>query len=255
MYQAVVFFDLDGTLLNSKKKVPISSLTAIQILKAKKILPVIATGRNLLMVKKIMQVTHISTVISANGSYIQYRKQPLNIIPIPVSVIQRLIAVAKQFNHPLAFQTADQIVLNAKNFLTRRAYLHHSVNPEIKADFFKDHLINFINIFTIDHDQFYQNKFANQLNIVRNSDKCLDVMKSGVSKQLGIKILLQRLNLLKCPTYAFGDGLNDLEMFKEVKHPIAMNNGCQQCKDYAEYITTSNDHDGIERGLRYFNLI
>lgn len=255
MYQAVVFFDLDGTLLNSNKQVVQSSRKAIQELKSKKILPVIATGRNLLMVKNIMQSTKISTVISANGSYIQYQGSSLNTVPIPTHIIKELIKVTKRFHHPLAFQTADQIVLNSKNTLTKQAYVHHSVDPQIDTGFFEERPINFINLFTTDHDQFYQRRFAHQLSIVRNSDKCLDIMKYGVNKQLGIKILLNKLRLLKCPTYAFGDGLNDLEMFKEVQHPVAMANGHQQCKDHAEYVTASNDHNGIAQGLKHFHLI
>ncbi|XIF20119.1 MAG: Cof-type HAD-IIB family hydrolase [Acetilactobacillus jinshanensis] len=54
---------------------------------------------------------------------------------------------------------------------------------------------------------------------MRNSAKCLDVMKAGVNKQLGIQILLKKLELDKVPTYAFGDGLNDIEMFNQVDTP------------------------------------
>ncbi|XIF19792.1 MAG: Cof-type HAD-IIB family hydrolase [Acetilactobacillus jinshanensis] len=68
-----MFFDLDGTLLDSKKRVQSSSLNALDQLRNNHILPVISTGRHLLMVKSIMKTTHIQTVICANGSYIQYK--------------------------------------------------------------------------------------------------------------------------------------------------------------------------------------
>ncbi|WP_249126405.1 HAD hydrolase family protein, partial [Lactiplantibacillus plantarum] len=45
MYQAVVFFDLDGTLMQDDKTVAASSVRAIQQLRANHVLPVIATGR------------------------------------------------------------------------------------------------------------------------------------------------------------------------------------------------------------------
>lgn len=46
MYKAVVFFDLDQTLLNDDKQVPPENVAALKALEANQILPVIATGRN-----------------------------------------------------------------------------------------------------------------------------------------------------------------------------------------------------------------
>ena len=57
------------------------------------------------------------------------------------------------------------------------------------------------------------------------------------------------------PTYAFGDGMNDLEMFLTVDHPIAMANAVDDLKDKAEYITDNNDNDGIAKALQKFGLI
>ncbi|XIF19793.1 MAG: Cof-type HAD-IIB family hydrolase [Acetilactobacillus jinshanensis] len=78
-------------------------------------------------------------------------------------------------------------------------------------------------------------------------------MKSGVSKQLGIKILLKKLGLDGVPTYAFGDGLNDIEMFNQVSHSVAMGNGLKPCKAHAEFITDTNDRDGIYNGKQNKN--
>lgn len=57
MYKAVVFFDLDQTLLNDDKQVPPENVAALKALEANQILPVIATGRNYYELADIMAAT------------------------------------------------------------------------------------------------------------------------------------------------------------------------------------------------------
>ena len=57
------------------------------------------------------------------------------------------------------------------------------------------------------------------------------------------------------PTYAFGDGPNDLEMFQEVDYAIAMGNSCEPLKECAHYVTDAIHEDGIYNALRYLKLI
>jgi hydroxymethylpyrimidine pyrophosphatase-like HAD family hydrolase len=67
--------------------------------------------------------------------------------------------------------------------------------------------------------------------------------------------LLTHLNCSVENTYAFGDGLNDLEMFELVKYPVAMGNAFDIVKKSASYVTTSNDEDGIVNGLQLCGII
>ena len=54
---------------------------------------------------------------------------------------------------------------------------------------------------------------------------------------------------------AFGDSLNDVEMFKHASISIAMGQGNQQLKEMATFITTSIDNDGILNACLHFHLI
>jgi len=83
----------------------------------------------------------------------------------------------------------------------------------------------------------------------------VDVFNHGGSKAFGIQKLLENKNFLDVPTYAFGDGLNDIEMFQLVDHPIAMGNCVEPLKALAEFITDDNNNDGIAKGLNKFGLI
>ncbi len=51
---------------------------------------------------------------------------------------------------------------------------------------------------------------------------------------------------------AFGDGSNDLTMIKAAGFGVSMENGVPELKKMAEYVTRNNDHEGIAFGFRKF---
>ena len=55
--------------------------------------------------------------------------------------------------------------------------------------------------------------------------------------------------------YVFGDGLNDIEMFKCAGTAVAMGNALPEVKKHADIITTHVDEDGVWNGLKQLKLI
>ena len=56
-------------------------------------------------------------------------------------------------------------------------------------------------------------------------------------------------------SYAFGDGLNDLEMIQTVGTGVAMGNAVDEAKAVANYETDRIENDGIVKALKHFELI
>jgi hydroxymethylpyrimidine pyrophosphatase-like HAD family hydrolase len=94
-----------------------------------------------------------------------------------------------------------------------------------------------------------------ELTFIRNTFYCVDVFNKGGSKGNGINELLRTKGFYDVPTYAFGDGMNDFEMFLTVDHPIAMGNAVDELKAQAEFVTDTNNNDGIAKALHKFGLI
>jgi hydroxymethylpyrimidine pyrophosphatase-like HAD family hydrolase len=67
--------------------------------------------------------------------------------------------------------------------------------------------------------------------------------------------MIDRLGFDLKDVYAFGDGLNDLEMLKAVGTGVAMGNGVQEAKALANLVTTDVSEDGIWNGLKELQLI
>ncbi|AKP65456.1 HAD superfamily hydrolase [Levilactobacillus koreensis JCM 16448] len=255
MYHAIVFFDLDGTLFDDNKNVLPASVAAIHEMQQHHILPVIATGRNIFEIQSVLDATNIDAVVSANGSYVQYQGKRLAAANIPRPTLKAITTFANQQGDPVGYFNNQGFRLSQANQDTRDNFKLLRLSAVVDPDWYLDHDINFLNIFNRDKEKDYQREFAGQLTLVRNNPRALDTMVMGVTKQTGIRTLLKTAGLQDVKTYAFGDGLNDLQMFDEVDVPIAMGNGVFQVKNKAAYVTTTNMTDGIVHGLRHFGLI
>ena len=255
MEKSVVFFDLDGTLFDDQKHVLPASIAAIQEMRTHGVLPVIATGRNIFEIQDVLDATGIDNVVSANGSYVQYQGRKLSAAVIPSTVLADLTAFAHQQGDPVGYFNAQGFRLSQANQDTQDNFKLLRLDAVVDPSWYQHHAINFLNVFNRDKGDLYNQEFAGKLSFVRNNPRALDTMVTGVSKQTGIQTFLQEAGLTHAKTYAFGDGLNDLQMFDQVDVPVAMGNGLPEVKAQAAYVTTTNTTDGIVQGLRHFNLI
>ncbi|WDF82408.1 Cof-type HAD-IIB family hydrolase [Lacticaseibacillus pabuli] len=255
MPKAVVFFDLDGTLLRDDKSVAPSCLDAIAELRQHHVLPVVATGRNIFEVENVLKQTQIDTVVSANGSYVQYQGKRLSQAVIPTNLVEDFTDYAKNQGDPIAWFNNEGFALNHETPVTDKNFELLHLHAHVEPLWYKRHRVNFMFVFNFDKEQRYSEHFESKLSLVRNNPRGLDTMLAGVSKATGIKTLLSVAKLAHLPTFGFGDELNDVPMLKLVDHPVVMGNGNPKVKQLAEFVTTSNMTDGIEHGLQHFGLL
>ena len=67
--------------------------------------------------------------------------------------------------------------------------------------------------------------------------------------------LITHLGIPKENTYAFGDGLNDIDMLEYCQHGIAVGNAAKGLKDIADEITDDIAEDGIYHSIKKHGLI
>ena len=71
----------------------------------------------------------------------------------------------------------------------------------------------------------------------------------GADKGNALRILCSHLNIDLSETVAFGDDCNDLEMLKTADIGVAMGNAIDKIKAIADYVTDTNDNDGVAKWL------
>ena len=91
--------------------------------------------------------------------------------------------------------------------------------------------------------------------IVTSSSKIdLEVNAKGINKGLGLVWLGEKLGIKREEIMACGDHLNDYEMLKEVGFAVAMGNAMEELKEIADYVTDTNDEDGVAKAIERFVL-
>ena len=254
--KGLVFFDLDGTLLNKTGQVTPDVIEAIQQLKENGYEPLLATGRSPIEVSEVIRTTNIHSGVFMNGQVVIFKGEILIHHEIPKETIEGLLQFAKENHHGITCYNVNAFKMIESVPFAKEAYEYiHTPAPDIIPTFYKEEDINMLLLLSRDNnDEAYQQAFP-ELRFIRNFPYALDVITAGNSKATGIRALIHTLNTDSIMTYAFGDGANDLEMFQEVDIAIAMGNAIPLLKEKANYVSADNDKGGIIQGLKQYHLI
>ncbi|MBB6729917.1 Cof-type HAD-IIB family hydrolase [Cohnella sp. CBP 2801] len=254
----IVFFDIDGTLVDEEKRIPPDAIEAIARLKESGVEPVIATGRAPYFFKELAEEAGIESWVCLNGAYVVYRGKVLFERTIPMSDLEKLVTLSASLNHPLVFEGKDA-------FYANRDGRHESVfdsieslrvlQPLFDADFWKKEGVYQVFLHCESRDEHHYPDALPNLRFVRWHEKAMDVLTRTGSKAEGISALLAALGLRPEDAVAFGDGLNDKEMLELVGLGIAMGNAHPELLPYANYVTTRVDEGGVRNGLVHAGLL
>ncbi|MDO1605041.1 Cof-type HAD-IIB family hydrolase [Lactobacillus sp. YT155] len=255
--KGAVFFDLDGTLLNDRSRIDDEVAQAITQLKENQILPVICTGRSPQEIQHAQEMTSIETVITLNGSLVKNSDEIVYQRVIPTALLDQVIGFANSSNTAVSMYNDKQIysTTDSTNEIIESHKLIAEPIPEVNPDFYKDHDISMLVVYTKESADVYTEQFGTDMTFYKTGAYSIDCVMKNETKKTGIQHLLKELQLTDIPTYAFGDGPNDVEMLGYVDHPVVMGNAGEDIFQYAEFITTKNTDHGIVNGLKHFDLI
>ena len=258
-YQGIIFFDLDGTLLNSKSQISPENIVVLQQLEAKNYLAVIASGRSPIEIEAMTKNTAISSYVSLNGQYVVIEGAVFASHEIDKNVIRRVTEFAANLGHPVACYTPSAYRINFIDAATEKLYtLDNAPLPKIDTEFYLEQRINMLYLFSenTEHDAVLQNEFKDELTFYRDSSYSMAIVNKNRSKKAGLLEVLEKIELVNPEnTYAFGDGNNDLSMFEAVTHAVAMGNANEQVKKAATFITHDHEADGIKFALEHFGIL
>lgn len=258
MDKKIIFFDIDGTLLDHDKKLPASTKKSVQKLKEQGHEVAIATGRAPFVFENICKELQINTYVGLNGQYVVHDNEIIYKNPINLDQLNILQEYSQAKAHPLLFINDKEWNVTMDNHphveeaigslkmgeqFTRNV-ADHSLSERFQAMLFCQQ----------GEETYYKNEFP-AFNFVRWHDYSVDVLPKGSSKAVGIEKLLEALTLEKSNAYAFGDGLNDREMLSFIPNSVAMGNAVDAVKSSAKYVTKDVDDDGIFYGLKKLGLI
>ncbi|REK74330.1 Cof-type HAD-IIB family hydrolase [Paenibacillus paeoniae] len=251
MSYKIVFFDIDGTLVNEAKEIPADTIKAINELKDKGIEPVIATGRAPYFIKPLAETLGIESYVCMNGAYVVYKGQPLYKREIGKDALEMLVALAAQNDHSLVFEGEHQYFTDRDNhpFVTESVQSLKIELPGFDPEFWRGNEIFQVFLHCEGRDEHLYESLKSEFTLIRWHPQAMDVLPLGGSKAQGIAALLDKLGYVADDAAAFGDGLNDKEMLEYVGFGVAMGNSHPELLPFANFVTTHVDEKGIRNGL------
>lgn len=253
----IVFFDIDGTLLDHDKKLPDATKKAVKQLQDNGTYVAIATGRAPFMYESLREELNIESFVSFNGQYVVFENEVIYKNPLDRKELVQLLEAADNKNHPVVHLNERTMKANIQHhpFIEESMASLKFPHPGCQPDFYNDKEIYQSLLFCRESEEdFYRHGFE-KFNFIRWHQYSMDILPRGGSKAEGIKKMIAKLGFDISEVYAFGDGLNDIEMIEAVGTGVAMGNAVQEVKDHANLITKPVDEDGIYYGLRELSLI
>ena len=252
-----IFFDIDRTLYDHRSDfVPPSTLAAIAALRARGIVPAIATGRGYAAlpprIAQLVASGEIALVVSSNGQYNRLGDRVLSAHPLPVADIESFIRAFRAHDWEYTFVSERHMAAGRSRGSSHRV-LHGYPCYIVAPDYFREHAVHQIVVLVPEAEeaalQTILADHGGRYRSVRSHASAVDLLHADGSKARGIADACAALGFAPQETMAFGDGLNDVEMFAAVGCAVAMGDACDALKAVASHITGTLEEDGIARAL------
>lgn len=257
-YQLLVL-DLDGTLTNSQKIITPKTLKALFRAQESGVKIVLASGRPTYGIEPIAKQLKLKQyggyILSYNGGQIiDYKTgEILYRQSVPQNEIPHLYEFAKR--HDLAIMSYDGNDIVTENPDDQYVIIEANINnmPVRGVESF---------LATIQHpvtkclivgeptklaevEKVAKQEFGETINLFTSAPYFLECVPPGIDKALSIDRLIKKLNMTKDNVVACGDGYNDLSMIQFAGLGVAMGNAQSGVIDAADFVTLSNDEDGV----------
>lgn len=262
----LIVSDLDGTLLDSDHRVGHLTAQVLDDLIARGVLFTVATGKTFPSTVRLIARFGIRVpVICSNGTLIHAPDGTVfHEDPIDLELALDAIDMALQANIRPIVYAGDGLVTDKWDDNVDVLRAHHEPDPVVVDDLFvslrtthKPHKLIFMNsvdpdaVVTFQHS--LSEKYGDQAQVLRSGlDSVVELLPPGVTKGTALMVILDHLKIAPDDVIAFGDNCNDLDLIQRAAVGIAMGNSPQDVRDGADFVTRSNDEDGVGHALRRF---
>lgn len=274
-----IFFDIDGTLVGSDSRAHETTKAAIAKAREKGILCGIATGRSPVKLNDMIDNIELDMFVMYNGQLVYTKNEDLYHNPFSKKVLDEIVNYADEHHRQILFGGRHRVdgsgtikfgnSIFAKrltrfipsNFASKtlKKLLQHFRGVGKRKSYHKLAILSepIYQCILLSHesgDDLLRERLPN-CDFQRSNEFSVDVSPKGGSKLKGIEVFIEKYNIDLSEVMAFGDNLNDLEMLTYVGYGVAMGNGRQEVKEIADFVTHSNESDGIEFAMKHYGII
>ncbi len=255
----LIVLDIDGTLTDSKKQITKRTFEVLKKAQENGVKLVLASGRPTYGIHKVSEALELSKyggyILAFNGGVITECGSGRKLFSkdLPDGMVKILQQCADEFGLPMVTYEGDCAITECpEDFYIQKEAAINGLNVQ-RIEKLGDY-VNFPVtkcIITGDGERLaeveplMQKKFEGELSIYRSEPFFLEIMPRGIDKAQSLAKLLELLAMDREEMIAFGDGHNDATMIEFAGLGAAMDNAQPEVKEKADYISLSNDEDGV----------
>lgn len=264
----LIVLDLDGTLLTDNKTISPRTKQTLLKLKENGHEVMIATGRPFRSSELYYRELGLTTpIVNFNGAFVHHPLQTswgVYHSPLDISVAKDIVEACDQFEyHNIIAEVRDDVYVHYHD--EKLMNMFNVGNPIMKTGDLRNFLEDSPTSMLIHTDSQHVGQIRQHLSDVHaelvdhrrwaEPFHIIEIIKSGLSKAVGLQRVSNYLDIPKDRIIAFGDEDNDLEMLDYAGTGVAMGNAISPVKTVANTITLTNEEDGIAVFLEEkFNL-
>ncbi|EMW7171094.1 sugar-phosphatase [Vibrio fluvialis] len=267
MYKLIAL-DMDGTLLNSQKQISPRTKLAIAEAREQGIKVVLASGRPIDGMRSKLEELNIQS----KDDYVLYYNGSMVANVGTGEIIYQQILDGRSAK--MVARLANEMGVNTHAF----SQIHGLITPKTSKYTEVEAQINGLSITEMDFEQLEDDHpiikamivaepelltrtitslpadLHQQYTIVQSAPFFLEFLNTQSNKGVGVKAIADHLNIPASQVICMGDAENDHHMLQYAGMGIAMANAMEETKRIADYITLSNDEDGVATAIEKFAL-
>ncbi|MHA2250227.1 MAG: HAD family hydrolase [Candidatus Kariarchaeaceae archaeon] len=237
-----IAMDLDRTLLNSKKQIPKGTLDIIHKLSNSGFLIIIATGRPLRTVQKVVPDWFSKFYwITSNGAWILKDKKKMQKLEINYDETNEIVNILNCKGLNVHIEANDQFFSDTK---LRTDIINYSYKP---LNEFKGNACMILASIENENDAItIENLLPSSVSMtLTDNNSMINIGRDGCEKSNSVNWVLKNANLNFENLIAFGDDTNDLQLIRRARIGVAVDNANIDLKKVADIITKSNEDEGV----------
>lgn len=268
MKYKMIVLDLDGTLTNNKKEITPRTKQALMQAQAAGVHIVLASGRPTYGIVPLEEELKLKDnggyILAFNGGKIIdcTNNEVLFEQKLDEQLVPILFQEAKKAGMEILTYQGEGIAATNKDdeYVQHEAFINKM--PVTQYDNFLNQLVYPINKCLIVGDPTplheleirLAKELEGKMDVYRSADFFLECVPLGIDKAHSLNRLITLLGISREEVIACGDGYNDLSMIRFAGLGVAMANAAKDIQSEADFVTLSNEEDGVAHVIEHFIL-
>ena len=264
MKYKLLVLDVDGTLLNEDKNISKRTLSALLKVQQMGVRIVLASGRptyGLMPIAKALELgLYGGFILSYNGCQIidarngqvlfERRINPEMLPYIEKKAAKNNIALFTYHDDTLLTSQPDNVHVREEAALNNLKIIEESeFSTAIDFAPCKCMLVSDDEEALVNLESHWKKRLDGVLDVFRSENYFLEVVPCSIDKANTLSVLLEQLEVKRDEVMAIGDGVCDVAMIQLAGMGIAMGNSVDSVKICADYITDTNENDGLAQAV------